>query len=348
MKNVLPYLFWIVCGVLLLVELVVMLVVSPELPQAPGLTVEDSKKQADRAFNRDLKDDLVKRASATSGRSGSMVPDEPISPEDPEEVEKLLEEYLIHADWEGDFQRVVDNYERQLAGLKEDLSARSRPLDAPLSGSSEPDVWYESYRTFTSDLLKRAIDAGLVVPADDLVIDRSVLEEDAKLREVLGVITKAQPYPTAPYHPTLTARFRISEAVVDALVPATALPEPNPNLASDEPGKPWVEAPREPVRARIASFKWASDWRVGGDTNLVGDATVHRFTLELVGPPAALSAAVAALDSVSTPVLVRLGAQWGRVELSPGELQDEPTAPMRLITTIAVVDFDFTGPEATP
>ena len=55
MDKVKPYLFYIICGVLLIAEFVVMAMFGPSHEKAQGRTVADTKSAADRAFEGKLK-----------------------------------------------------------------------------------------------------------------------------------------------------------------------------------------------------------------------------------------------------------------------------------------------------
>ena len=51
MDKIKPYAFWIVCGVILVIELIIMSLITPSHELAPGSTVESLLSRANSRFN---------------------------------------------------------------------------------------------------------------------------------------------------------------------------------------------------------------------------------------------------------------------------------------------------------
>jgi hypothetical protein len=387
MDKVKPYLFYIVCGVVLVVMLVLMVVFGPSHAEAPNATVEATKTAADKAYKDKLTKStpplgLEKRAEKTLQRKGQQIPENPRKPEDPTHVSEILDNYVIHASWNGYFQNVVNAYRQQLAGIKTDLLTRSEPLGEAVSPASDPGQWYQAYLGTSVRLLAQALESGVMVepaknarpnpgfgaggfnqPAPTPVATtppdegwtRADLEESAQLRSVIGLYTSGGSFPPAGEHPQLTARLRSIERVVEALVRTEAEPLPNPNLDPPQGLDLAVVQPVTPPKPRIVSLTW-------GDSRpsaALRGAQLHRFDLKLRGTPTVLLAALARLDSITTPIVVRLGANWTQPGGSTfgggaGNRGGTATPEMEVSAGFVIVDFrglkgvDLTAGDAGP
>ena len=349
MNKIRPYLFWIVCGVLLIVEFVIMLVVAPSNPQAAGKTVVDTKRAADAAFDNELMakpSGIHTRALMNLASPSTFYPPTHIPPEDTAKVEDLLNRYLIDRTWQANFKSVVSNYQSQIRDIHNDLKQRSEPLSQAISTSGDVAEWYDAYERQSASLLRQALDAGLVEPprtglspdTGSAGPSNAELRERPEWRRMLGLFTKpGNQFPQISEHPLLTTKFRIIEQVVSTLINADAVAKVNPLI----PDK-YVRPPTTPEVVTVTEFT------IDGMPTLdvVPDAEMIGFTLTMTGSPAALQAAVCALDGIHSPMVIRLGGEWRKVTTSarsrtPGsrDLQDLETAPMEFKARYVVLDF---------
>lgn len=383
MDKVKPYMFYIVCGVLLLIEFVLMAVVSPSNVEAPDSTVEQSKRDADSAYSQKLTRDepplgLERRADKTLSRPGQLLPENPRQPEKEEHVSEILDNYIIHKEWNDIFQLVVNDYREQLANIQAELVRLSEALGEPVSSSSDPGQWYQAYQQSSVRLLTLALQNEVMVepakprnpagagggafgggfgaqppqPAPGVTTGgqgddwtETELEETAALRTVIGLYTAAGQFPPADEHAKLTTRLRIIERVIEALVRSQVQALPNPNLVSAENQEMSVPEVTGPTRATVVSLTW-------GDSKpaAMRGATYHAFELKLQGTPSALLAAVARLDSLDTPIAVRLGSTWAQAEqrlATPSAAAVGTTPELKpdgaMVVTLPYVVVDFRG-----
>ena len=90
MEKVKPYWFWIICGLVLIAEVIAMLIITPSHDLAPGQTVEEVVARTDARFR------VLQKEGAKAQRvlqfNDKLVPDHPpISPEDEAAVTGFLE-----------------------------------------------------------------------------------------------------------------------------------------------------------------------------------------------------------------------------------------------------------------
>lgn len=385
MDKVKPYLFYIVCGVILVIELVVVLLFAPSHPEAPGDTVADTKRHADQAYEQKLTKEtpplgLLRRAEKTLSFNNLAIPENPRRPEDPEHVSEILDNYIIHASWNDHFRKVVADYEQQLRGIRKDLLDRSEPLGEPIATSTDPGQWYQAYLEQSVKLLAQALEYEVLVepaqvggrgggrgggtfgtgrfgggdfdrPAEEAPASTEWsqvdLAENAGLRSVIGLTTQTSPWPTREDHPRLTTQFHIIQRVVEAMIRVEAVAVANPSLVAVDGLELSVPQPEGPSRAKVVSLTWGESQPSG-----LRGGRYHRFDLRLRGTPSALLAALARLDSMTTPVVVRLGSNWTPVD--PRSAGSATTGDMEVTAALLVVDFrglediDLTEIQAEP
>ena len=333
MKQAKPHLFWIISGVVVLIELG--LIFFYPLTDQNGKTPEEVKTTLDAAF-KELAD-LHKRA----GQEPKGVYD----PEDPRDIEKLTKLYLLTPKWKGVLQPHVDKYIQQLAEIKKDLASRSVVLHQAISENADRFAWYTAYVGKTKEVLLSLRKAKALWTSDDMKPEDLDFESGTRVRAQVGFYTKLADFPEVGEHPQITARFRILEKVAEALIATRVTTLPNP-VTQAELG--------DGDCAMIAG----AEWKVGGDPEkLLGDAMAttasgYELTLTLHGSASALIAAEGAIERIGSPVLVVVGGTLGqRQGLKAGERKGVPNEV--LVSRLTIVALDFTkiatvqAPEAT-
>lgn len=333
-KDLKPYTFWLVCGVILLAEVVAMVVITPQHEDFGEMTPAEAKQVADGQYSREIANGLLKKANETLRTKG---PPGPIDRRDQAAVKRVLNDYIITDDWKGNLQTAVNEHTKMTSDMKTELVRRSRILTRPIHESSDLNIWYDAYAKASAALLRQLIDAQVVVPAQTTgavgaKIEETDLLRNARFRDPIGLVT-TDAYPSAEQHPLMTRRFRIIEAVAKALMASPGTTRPNPLI----PEKWRLGAPSTRL-VQLLDLRWDEQQR-----NPVSPrhGQENRFTLRLTGPLASLQAALAAIDGISEPVLVRLGGEWTRGRTSQpavagGDLVDEP---IEVTCTVVVLDF---------
>jgi len=314
MKQIRPYIFWIVCGVILIVELGLVFTMEPSSELEAGVTVRDAKEAADRAYRNKLKDDLERRAKATNAAQGGPVPPGTgIHPEDTDAIEQeLMAKYIISPDWQTRFASIVANYSTQLEDLRDELARLSNVLREPVSTSPDGPGWYDAYESQSASLLREIIDAeAMQLPSSYKKSDltRQKLVEDTMLRRQLGIQTHSQftqfEGADSRKRQLLTAQLRIIERIARAVIGSRGQVAASPISAlSDD-----LPDPQEPTAARIIGINWIG---TGPEKKIVAKGAVHQLRLELDGSPAAIHAALSAIGNIESPIVVRLGSSWKR------------------------------------
>jgi hypothetical protein len=347
MSKLKPYLFWIVCGVIILVELGVLLGISPT--GKDGQRTPEAVKTDLDAKNKDLEALYLKaKAGSPAGREFDAEKDS--------DIKDLTSNWLATAAWKPVLETHLADYTSQLVKIRDYLVGRSQQLHKPISTSTVKFDWYSEYETETAALLQKLYDnqclllkptatpgvgvgagapPGARPPADagaaggsggtteggDAVEPAPDFKKAAAARTTAGFLTTTQ-YPDAERHPELTTQFRVMELVASALVDAKATNEVSPVA----PNKTTFEA-----HAQLAGTAWK-------DAN--DEAITVQLTLQ--GPISAVLAAEAALEENkddALPIKVVTGVVLSRKTFASGERRDITSEPVILKITLSVLDF---------
>jgi hypothetical protein len=323
-KQIKPYTFWIVCGVIVMIELG--LIAFWPITNEAGESPEEVKSKLDQDFVK-LKD-LYDRA----GREPKGVFDA----ENPDDIENLTKNYLLTPKWKGVLQPHVDKYNLQLTSIRKDLAARSAVLHAPIADSGDLFSWYTAYAGKTKEIMLSLRNAGaLVVEAGNQ--EDSDFENGSRIRTQVGFFTKGERTPEAAQHPLLTTRFRIIEKLAQAIMAQGATAIPNPVV------KTGREADLETKRpAQIKGM----DWKQTGEADkalsgpIAEYASAYELLVTLEGTTSVLVATQAAIEHISEPVMIVTGGTLGaRGNVAAGARKHTADEPMNLRLTIVVVDF---------
>jgi hypothetical protein len=353
-SKVRPYLFWIICGAIILVELVLLLFISPtgkdgHSPAEVKTDLDNRNKELDALF-------LKAKAGSPAGRE--------FDAENDKDIKDLTSNWLATPAWKPVLDAHVDGYATQIVKIRDYLVARSQPLHRSISSERGRFEWYSQYEGATAELLQKLYENQcLVVPkpqgasmpttggaaappgaattatsGGDAAEAGEIAPDFRKIsaaRTVAGFLTTTQ-YPDPERFDELTTQFRVMELVASALIEAKATNDPSPI----RPG-----APSE-AHAQLV----ATNWR---------DATDEAISVQLTlqGPLSALLAAEAALEENqddAQPIKVVTGSSLARKAFFAGERRDLTSEPAILKVTLAVLDFSskkdeqFILPTAAP
>jgi hypothetical protein len=322
--------FWIVCGVIVLIELGFMMFWTVTDPE--GNAPEAVKAQLDTEFQR--LDDLYKRANAGD-------PLGVFDPENPEDIKRLTDVYLLTEKWKGVLSPHVAKYNQQLDAIKQDLAARSAVLHQAIVDNEDLSTWYSAYEGKSKEILLSLKNAnGLVLP-DDAKPESLDLEADEKIRSIAGFYTKGVNLPQVSDHPLLTTRARIIEKLAEVLVSTKAKVLPSP-VAPPKEGQPL-----DGLGASIQSVEWRQSSGTGPDENPY--VTPYQLTLTLQGPASSLLAVEAALERISSPVVVVTGGSLvQRGNWKPGERKGRAVEPLAATINLTVLDYSKIASEPSP
>lgn len=323
-KQIKPYTFWIVCGVIVVIELGLLLFwpITDESDRTP----QDVKNQLDDDYKK--LDDLHKRANKS--------PTGVFDAENSDDITRLTKDYLLTPKWKGVLQPHVDKYREQLTAIRKDLSTRSAILREPVADSGDLFAWYNAYVGKTKEVMI-ALRNGKALIIDETRMEEADFENGSEIRARVGFYTKVERTPEASEHPVLTARFRIMQKISEALIASSANSLPNPAIKTDRDAE---LAEKRPAHIREALWKRSGDPSkvLSGPIAEIADA--HELTLTLAGSTSALVAAEAAIEGISEPVMIVTGGKLSaRGALGAGARKGQIDEPMYLELTIAVVDF---------
>ncbi len=352
MNKVRPYLFWIICGAIVLIELVLMLGFAPSEGET---TPEQAKENVDKA-KRSL-DKKQKKAVHAPPANREF---DPLVKAD---IDELTNDYLATDSWKPPLSAELQRYSEQLTKIKTHLLDRSAILHTKIS--SEQNIqWYDAYVKATSELMQKLYDSGCLklpkagvpgmppgvggpvggVPsgggpaaisaaraggdssgsAADAADPKPNFNDDAGTRSVAGFKT-FQRYDDLQYD-ELTLHYHIMDMVAGALEDAVAS-----NLASP------AALNKKPSDSHVKLVKTVPAQEGGG-----GDENVHVVTITLEGPLSALLAAEAALEenrNGQQAVRAVIGGKLWRPAYTGDEALHVSSEPLDMELEIAFLDF---------
>ncbi len=359
MNQLKPYLFWVVIGLVLLVELTWWILSIPDIDAVGNKAdAQKAKKTLDAEYLH--LEELDKRA-----KSGS--PTGVFDAEKAADIKNLTDNYLITPEWKKILDPHVKRYDEQLLAIKTHLASRSKGLRRPIADSGNKFEWYTAYQNATEAQLKLLYEANaLVMPSTKAGSKTTAaatnmtppggtpaaavaqpiaaatgpdFATDAAVRSLAGFFTKGADLPEPTQHDQLTRQFRTMERIIAVILSTTASDRPNPLAAVDE----------VPVasHAAMAGVSWTSS-QAAVDTTIGGDAgryaTGWRLTLTLHGPLSAVLSAMAALEhphETNSPLMEVVSAQVTRKgSFVSGERKD--TGSESVVARIELLVLDFT------
>lgn len=323
-KQLKPYTFWIVCGVVVVIELGLILFWTPT--DDDGKTPEQVKDALDKDFKK------LQQLHARAGYQLTGVKDA----ENEADIKELTEKCLITPKWEGVLKPVVDKYKSHRESIRKDLAQRSSILHEPVADSGDLFAWYNAYVGKTKEVMIALRNAKALL-VDETRKEDSDFENGTEVRARVGFYTKIERTPEASEHPSLTARFRIMQKISQALIAsgATALPSPVVKTGRDAE-----------LENKAPAYFTGVEWKRGSDASKTLSepfselADAHELTLSLEGSTSALLAAEAAIEGISDPVMVVVGGTISaRGERPAGSRKGAVDEPMSMRLSVVVLDF---------
>lgn len=333
MNKVKPYLFWVICGAILVLELVYFgFILKPSPPDAStapsGLRPPQDAEAAQREAKNRLRDlDALKERAENTLNSP---PQEVVM--DPAEAEGL-KKYIVSQSWEGLLRRQEQDRQERVADISRELSSRSAPIHQPVSGQTDPVAWYADYQTASAALIRFLVDEGVIIPPGNMASEANTTSEyrtNRQLRGMIGLVTadgnEAQ-FEDPGRREQVSREFRMIDILTRRLAAVRVTPDPHPLAAS-------FEEVRSPVdeRVTIRSLTIAR-------TAQQGNPTSYQVRLELTASPAALLAASRQIDSTVEPITVRLGSRWTRRDFGLREKHNVADVPMDYSVDLLILDF---------
>jgi hypothetical protein len=331
-----PYLFWIVCGVIVLVELVLLVFI---VPTGKGDRDPGAVKQDLDAKSKDL-EALYQKAKAGA-------PSRTFDTEVDKDIEDLTSKWLATPAWNTVLEPHLAEYSSQIGKIRDYLVARSQQIHKPISSEHGKFEWYSQYETATAELLQKLyVNQCLLlpkaastaatpgpqqgngpvpqgsVPGDSPEADAAPdFKKATGVRTVAGFLTTTQ-YPDSDRFEELTTQFRVMELVASALIDSKGTNEPSPVVPMFTPSE---------AHAQLQATSWK-------------DATEEAVTVQLTlqGPLSAVLAAEAALEENrddTLPVKLVSGVSLVRKNFLSGDRKDISSEPVVLRVTLAVLDF---------
>ena len=325
-KKLKPYTFWIVSGVVVVIELG--LLAFWPIEDESGATPEVVKQKLDTEFKK--LQELHKRADhAPSGVYDA---------EKPEDIKRLTEEYLLTPLWKGVLQPHVDKYNQQLTAIKKDLARRSAVLHESIAESSDLFAWYTAYSKKTKDVMFALQKANVLVVDPNKATDDNDFENGKDVRLRVGFHTKGETTTAASEHAKWTAQFHIMRTISDALMASKSTAVANPVVKNQREAD--LETKRPVIIKEVA-------WNGSGDSAemlsgpIAEIAGAYELALVLEGSTSALILAQAAIEAISEPVMIVTGGELSsRGQRGTGVRKNVADEPMKLRLNIAVIDFN--------
>lgn len=372
MSQLKPFLFWIVIGSILLLELAWWVLSIPDIDLV-GNKADAQKLQGSLTTEYQHLKELDRRAKNSS-------PPGVFDAEKETDIKRLTDDYLITPAWKEVLDPHVRRYDEQLTAIKQRLVARSNHLHEPIASANDKFGWYTAYQNATEAQLKRLASAGALIttgtttatsvaprtssrsnapqgqgapgtgtsPATTAIVtgqEPKVLDfaNDTALRSIAGFFTKGADLPEAALYPQLTRQYRTMERIIDVVLQTNAANAANPLTAVSE-------APKASVAA-IAGVTWdPTDAVIGGDTGSYAEG--WRLSIVLHGPLTALLATTAALEhphGENVPLFVVTGGELARTAVfSPGERKDVGAETVTARIDLLVLDFTNAITGVTP
>ena len=359
MNQIKPFLFWIVIGAVLLLELAWWLLSIPDIDVVGNKSAALSAKAKLKVEEDHLKE-LANRAKRQS-------PSGVFDAEKEADIRRLTNDYLLTPAWKSVLEPHVNRYDLQLQEIKRHLADHSQALSLPLAASTDKFGWYTAYQNLTEEQLKRLAAAkalaqpGSATPKPakttgtqptptaapvatqpaEVVTDYA---NDPILRALAGFYTKGADLPEATEHPALTRQYRTMERIIEVVLGTAAANEVNPLTGvSDLP------------EAGPAAFAGVV-WNPKGDQLALGDgvashAAAWSLTLTLQGPVSTLLATTSALEhpkGSTKPLIIVTGCEIARKPtFVAGERKDTGSEVAVAKLTLVVLDFTHPSPTTT-
>jgi hypothetical protein len=357
MDKLKPYMFWIICGALLLIELVLCVFISPEgtidkkalgdatlLKLKPGTPVTSVELATEHELQYKALEGYAKRAKQPLEGKLTLAKDE-INPESEKSRKDAMDLYLPNKEWANQIESKTKSYRESLRKIDETLAEASIKKDMQefiekmnmdkANPTTDPQKWYANYSEKTTEFLKSMAQARLI-PLQDANQKDINFATDSGARRFWGFITKETD--TFPVDAAQAGRLFLLKLFCEPLLSpeAVAVFSENPYSKNVEIELPQGE---DLARPRIVNLSLETTPKSTGANDPI---SVYRVSLELEGAPAALRAALRVIDAAKKPIMVRTGETWTpSTKVSDPDLRDTTRKDwfMTVKTTVLMCDF---------
>jgi len=351
MKQIKPYLFWIVCGAILIVEIAVVTLVRPTSKHGKAPEVV---KQQFEAELRKIENDWLPRAEATLKiQEGATT--EMIYPEDPKSVKQTAQKYILRKEWKDFIKAKRKEYENDAAALRKWVISTSEPLHESLANTDVLADWYAAYREATAELMMELVGAGVLEPPANLAerlenaeVKHGPYATDSGYRKRLGFNTRGVEFPDKNVWKPWTDHFRIVQYLTRRLAQSRGEIATNPRVEAvgGIPPDPLTGEEREDnlkLARQLDELGLVTiiDLEVS-DKYLGGMPNNRPIKLTLRGTPGALIEACRSIDRVDDndePIFIRRSSNWKRITDASPAHKDRADLPMELSLDLVVCDF---------
>ncbi len=340
MDKIKPYLFWIICGVVLIIELVLITVMQP---------VNDDGKdvyKATRALN-----DAVDSFDKGYVNRTKQLPPSSFAIDNVDYFNNIKQSYLVSDSWMPGLQQVDKNLKTHKKNVEDKLKKSSEILHEPIRRTNLLADWYTAYIAKTTALLKQLKDNNQLQPptndpfakakAKDEEAMEEILRSNNAVRKICGFYTKGAQFPTTEEHPIITTRFHITNAIVKAALESEGSLLNNRLMAFGETN--FVIPPEGVVRPKIEEIMWGTNAVKWDSENTIGvkGGRAITCTLKARGSASALLALTANIEKSQTPIFIVHGSQWSQ----PRNRRRDSVKAMDsdIIMTLKLAILDYQG-----
>lgn len=359
MNKAKPFMFWIVCGVVVLLLLISLLFITNAPAGSDGNDPVSINADLDKRFKElDKQHKLAVDANGHAKVPVDIFDPTDLDPSHPNSFDHLLKEYLPTKQWKVVLDAYVDKDKAAAAAIAQWLVLRSQPLHTAIFSESDLSEWYTAhYLVLTHDLMQQLNDAKAIelpdvhqgapaqpAPSDATPDDNDPLNSAAG-RAVAGFFTRGPDLPStvsgAGGTALLTLHLHIMEQIVAALVKTSATNLPNPLL----PNKIQHED-----KARLVAIDWLPAVPPPPSSPSAPATPATNFSryplrITLEGPTSAVLALEAVLEGNpvdTSPIIIVTGGSMARKAIyTAGE---RTGVPAEMVTThFDLVVLDFSG-----
>jgi hypothetical protein len=199
-----------------------------------------------------------------------------------------------------------------LQNIKRELASRSYLIHDAVSAETDAGAWYADYEAVSGALIKDLVESGLIEAQPNLLpLTDETAKTDRALRGVISLVTTPDDfgqYTSEARRTEVSRSFKLVERVSRVLAGVEGMALPNPIVGAEAPAPELSK----PTLEKLEITRAQPD----------GNPGVYQLRVRLVGTNSALLAAARAVDALSEPISVRLGATWERLPdnaFQPGE-----------------------------
>ncbi len=332
MDKIKPYLFWIICGAILLVELILIAVLEPV--NADNKNVYKAALELNKTV-KSFKTKFHERTDAELPNSFAI--------DEVKYFQELQTNFLVSPSWMPGLQQVERDLQTHKSNVEVDLKKRSAVLHNPIKQTTLRADWYNSYEMMSAELLSKLRAANQLSltgdPFSRADSEDEVLRTNAGLRNAAGFYTKGVEFPTNEEWPIITTRFRISEKIVEACLAAEGSLLDNQKMSFGDVN--FVVPPEEAARPQLAEVSWGTSGAKWDSENSIPIKGGRAITckVKFSGSATALLAVTAELEKSQSPIFIVHGSQWSQPKANRREAEKEVDSPIEMTLHLGILDY---------